>query len=97
MNDKESSTNDSLEKQPPYKVTFESFVASMATQALIQLGEMPAPPGIKIPKDLSSAKNTIDILNMLKEKTSGNLDSKEQRMLDELIHNLRLNFVNKSK
>lgn len=96
MNDKDLTKNEN-ENNSSNKISFESFIASLATQALMQLGEMPAPPGIIIPKDAASAKNTIDILNMLKEKTTGNLDSKEQRMLSELIHNLRLKFVNKSK
>lgn len=74
-------------------ITFDSFVASLATQALMQLGEIPAPPGVNVPYDKEAAKSTIDILSMLKRKTKGNLTDKEIVRLDELLHNLRLKFV----
>ena len=50
------------------EMTFEAFVYSLATQALMQLGEMPAPEGINIPKDVGAAKQTVDLLKILKEK-----------------------------
>lgn len=77
-------------------ITFDSFVASLATQALMQLGEIPVPPGIDVSRDRQAAKNTIDILTMLKRKTKGNLTDREIVRLDELLHNLRLKFVKRS-
>lgn len=77
------------------KVTFNAFVMSLATQALIQLGESKAPAGIDVKEDLNAAKYTIDILAMLQEKTKGNLDSEEENMLGEMLHNLRMVYVKK--
>ncbi len=78
------------------KVTFNAFVMSLATQALIQLGESQAPEGIDVKEDINGAKYTIDIIEMLNEKTKGNLDSDEARLLEEMLHNLRMVYVKKS-
>ena len=77
-------------------MTFEAFIFSLATQALIQLGEMPAPPGVSVPKDVNAAKQTIDIINMLKEKTKGNLSGEEERVLNDMLHNLRMGILRHS-
>lgn len=78
------------------EMTFEAFVYSLATQALMQLGEMPAPEGINIPKDVGAAKQTVDLLKILKEKTRGNLNSQEEHLLTDMLHNLRLNILKHS-
>jgi hypothetical protein len=88
MTDKKTIDNEST-------ITFGTFIASLATQALMQLGQVPAPKGVDLPKDRGAAKQTIDLLSMLKDKTKGNLSAEEDRMLDELLHNLRLHFVAK--
>lgn len=75
------------------EINFSSFVISLATQALMQLGQIKPPSGIEISVDRVAAKQTIDILNMLECKTKGNLDQDEQQLLDEVLHNLRLSFV----
>ncbi|MEZ4753250.1 MAG: DUF1844 domain-containing protein [Bdellovibrionota bacterium] len=80
-------------KTQAYELNFSSFIVSLATQALMQLGEMPTPEGINIPKDKEAAKQTIDIIAILKDKTKGNLDENETRLIDEIIHNLRMAFV----
>ncbi len=74
-------------------ITFSSFVISLATQALMQLGQMKPPPGVEIPIDKVAAKQTIDIISMLQAKTRGNLDQEESNLLEEILHNLRLGFV----
>lgn len=83
-------------EEEPNSVDFSSFVVSLATQALMQLGEMPAPPGYEIPQDPEAARQTIDILTMLKTKTRGNLDQAEAQMMEEVLHSLRLAFVKHS-
>ena len=75
------------------QIDFRSFVISLATQALMQLGEIDPPPGMEMPKDKAAAKQTIDILIMLHEKTKGNLEADEDKLLEEILHNLRLSFV----
>ncbi len=78
-------------------VAFTSFVMSLATQVLVQLGEMPPPTGMEIPRDLDSARQTIDILTMLQTRTRGNLSSEEVRFLEEVLHSLRMSYINAKK
>ncbi len=75
-------------------IGFSEFVMSFATQALMQLGQMDPPPGVSIPKDVRAAKQTIDILQMLETKTKGNLDQREAALIEDILHNLRIAFVN---
>lgn len=81
---------------PDEGINFASFLASMATQALVQLGEMPTPEGIDMPVNPAAAKQTIDLLAMLKEKTTGNLDAQESFFMEEMIHSLRLAYLKHS-
>jgi len=93
MTNSEFEMKDKLESVP--EITFSSFIMSLATQALMQLGELPPPPGISVPVDPDGAKQTIDIISMLEEKTRGNVDPNEQRLLKEVLHNIRLSFLAK--
>jgi hypothetical protein len=82
------------------EVDFSSFILSMAHSVLVHLGEVPAPAGVDIPVNLEAAKQTIDLLAMLKSKTSGNLETQEEHLIEEILHNLRVSFVqakNRSK
>lgn len=79
----------------PQGITFGSFVMSFAHQALMQLGEIPPPPGLDLPRDREAARQTIDIISMLEVKTRGNLEPGEQRLITEVLHNLRMCFVKK--
>lgn len=78
-------------------ITFANFVVSMATQASMQMGLVQPPPGMPLRKDLAAAQQTIDILDMLKTKTKGNLNAQEQDLLERALHELRLGFVECSK
>jgi len=75
------------------EINFSSFVVSLATQALMQMGQMSPPPGVNIEQDLVAAKQTIDILQMLQSKTRNNLSAKENEMLSEILHSLKMGFV----
>ena len=75
------------------EINFSSFVISLATQALMQLGHVAAPEGVEIAVDREAAKQTIDILIMLESKTKGNLAPDEAKLLEEILHNLRLSYV----
>jgi Domain of unknown function (DUF1844) len=79
------------------EVAFGSFIMSLATQVLVQMGEMPAPNGMEIPVDLTAARQTIDIIAMLQRRTRGNLSAEEAHFLEEVLHSLRSSFVLKSK
>jgi hypothetical protein len=73
-------------------IDFQTFVLSLSTSALVHLGETPGPDGEKH-KELALAKQSIDILGLLKEKTSGNLTEDEQKLLDGLLYDLRMRYV----
>ncbi len=75
-------------------VDFSTHVLSLASSAMVALGEIPA-PGEEgpAPIDLESAKHLIDVLAMLEVKTKGNLNEAEQKVLSSLINDLRVKFV----
>ncbi len=77
-------------------IDFAGFAISLATQALMQLGAMPAPDGVEVPVNREAAKQTIDILSMLQVKTAGNLSTEEDKMMGEILHNLRLTYLSQS-
>jgi hypothetical protein len=78
-------------------VDFHTFVLSLGSSALLHLGELEHPEGGAAEKDLPLAKHTIDILSMLEEKTKGNLTSAEEKLMQSLLYDLRLRYVNASK
>lgn len=80
---------------PP--LDFNTFVLSLSTQALIQLGEVNAPEGEKIKVDLQMARHSIDLLGLLEEKTKGNLTGEEERLLQQVLFDLRMRFVAKCR
>jgi hypothetical protein len=87
-----------MEEAPPEsEVNFSSFVMSLATQAMVQLGQMAPPPGMEIPVDVESGKGTIDILAMIQQKTRGNLSKEEAKFLEDVLHTLRVSYVKRAK
>ena len=76
---------------PP--VTFATFVFSLNSSALIHLGELPDPASGQSGRDVGLAKQTIDLLGMLKEKTRGNLTPDEDQMLDAVLFDLRMRYL----
>lgn len=78
-------------------VSFSSFVVSLAGSAMVQLGEAPDPTSGKKATNLALARNTIDLLGVLKEKTAGNLDDEEGRLLDSVLYECRNKFIAASK
>ncbi|RMG14027.1 MAG: DUF1844 domain-containing protein [Deltaproteobacteria bacterium] len=78
-------------KTPP--VDFSTFVLSMASSALIHLGETEHPESGERTVNLPLARQTIDMLAMLEKKTAGNLERDEERLLQAVLYDLRLRFV----
>lgn len=76
-------------------VSFSSFVVSLASSAMVNLGEIPDPVTNKAAESLPIARQTIDLLGILEEKTKGNLDEEEARLLESVLYDLRLRFVQK--
>jgi hypothetical protein len=80
---------------PP--VDFPTFVLSLGSSALMHLGMAPDPASGATEKSLPMAKHTIDILAMLQEKTKGNLAPPEAELLENLLYDLRLQYVEASR
>ena len=77
--------------------TFETLVSYLSTTAMFQMGLIPAPSGERIPADLPNAQRTIDLLDVLQEKTQGNLTGGESRLLEDVLYELRMSFVEMQK
>jgi hypothetical protein len=78
-------------------IDFYTFVLSLASSAFVHLGDAPHPEtGAPAAPDLLLAKQVIDILAMLGEKTKGNLTPEEERFLETLLTDLRIRFVERS-
>jgi len=76
------------------KVDFATFVLSLGTTALYQMGLAPDPAtGESQESDLLAARQTVDTLEMLREKTRGNLEEEERKLIDSLLYELRMRFV----
>jgi hypothetical protein len=76
---------------------FATFVLSLSHSALTHLGETPHPEDNAIHVSLPLAKQTIDLLGLLEEKTKGNLTGEEERLITQILFDLRMRFVEKSK
>lgn len=74
--------------------TFSGFVLSLATTAAVHFGDLADPStGRTGEQDLAAAARVIDLLTMLQQKTKGNLIEQEARLLDDLLYELRLRYV----
>ena len=78
------------------QVTFSTFILSLASTALVQLGEVPNPETGQIEQNLALGKHTIDVLDMLRAKTQTSLDNEEKRLLDGMLYELRMKYVLKT-
>lgn len=80
------------------KIDFSTFVLSLSTSVLYHLGLVPDPEsGTPAEPNLVLARQTIDTLEVLQEKTRGNLDADESHLLESLLYELRMRFVDASK
>lgn len=69
------------------------FVMSLGSSAMVNLGKIPPPEGESVRVDLQAAKQIIDILGILEDKTRGNLDDSEAKLLSSLLYDLRVHYV----
>lgn len=79
--------------EPIPEVDFVTFVVSLSTNALVSLGMLPGPDTGQTKRDLPLARQTIDILALLQQKTKGNLTGEEERILDTVLYDLRMTYV----
>ena len=94
---KETAKKAATERQePPLQfpaINFSTFVASLNASALLHLGIIEDPSSGTKNKSLPMAKQTIDILSMLQEKTTGNLSEEEENLLKNILYDLRIMYV----
>lgn len=79
------------------KLDFSTLILSFATSALMNLGATPDPQSGKKTKNIELAKQNIEILAVLEEKTRGNLTAEEAELLKNILAEVRLRFVEASK
>ena len=85
------------QEMPFPEINFSTFIFSLNTSALLHLGEIPDPATGKEQEDLAMAKQTIDLIAMLQEKTQGNLAPDEENLVKHILYDLRLRYVQKTK
>ena len=83
-------------RAPLPEVTMSTFIFSLSSSALVHLGAIPEPETDLTKVDLPIAKQIIDTLGMLQEKTKGNLDRDEERLLKSVLYDLRMRYIQKS-
>jgi hypothetical protein len=76
---------------------FADLLSELYTGALVQMGLVTGPNGEALPPDLVGAHRTINLVETLQKKTRGNLTAKESRLLDQILYELRLSFVEVNK
>jgi hypothetical protein len=87
----------SARPEPSPPVNFSTFVVSLANTALFQMGYLKVEDAQEPPVDLVGARQTIDLLGVLQEKTVGNLTDEEKKLLTETLFQLRMAFVESSR
>jgi len=90
---KEKTKEEKKDSTPLPEINFSSFLLSLSSSVLLHLGEIADPQFGEKKKDLVLAKQSIDIINLLKEKTKGNLTQEEEKLLEHLLYDLRMRFV----
>ena len=89
----DSNSQKSATSEPDMPMTFQTLVFSLSTTAMLQLGFLSNPETGKKEKNLPAAKQTIDILQILQEKTKGNLTSEESQLLEASLYDLKMTYL----
>ena len=89
--DSSQSTEQDRPKLPP--IDFSAFIAELGMTAVTYLGGYQNPETKEVLVDLEMAKRTIDTIDLLKEKTKGNLTAPESNLLDNTLYNLRMTYI----
>jgi hypothetical protein len=97
MSDEQKDALDSGDSSELPALDFATFVLSLSHSVLVHLGDAPDPSGAGRSINLGYAKHTIDTLAMLQEKTKGNLNGDEERILSQVLFDLRMRFVEVKK
>ena len=97
VKDRAKKEEEVTQEMPFPEINFSTFIFSLNTSALLHLGEIPDPATGKQQEDLAMAKQTIDLIAMLQEKTRGNLAPDEENLVKHILYDLRLRYVQKAK
>ena len=79
------------------QIDFGTFILSLSHSALVHLGDAPNPADGKTEVNLALARQTVDLLALLQEKTKGNLSGEEEQVLDQALFDLRMRYVEVAK
>ena len=88
---------ENIDEKKLYEIQFVQLIFSLKTSAIIQLGKIANPLTGNIDRDLNEAKYTIDMLNMIKEKTKNNLTPDEEKMINDAVFELQMNYIDEVK
>ena len=80
-----------------FQIDFSTFILSLTSSAFYHLGDMPDPTTGKAETNLPAVQQTIDMLLMLREKTKGNLSGDEAKLLEQLIYELQMKYISKTR
>jgi hypothetical protein len=94
---KQGATEQQEEPAALPEINFSTFVVSLSSSALIHMGVVADPMTGETKKELAVAKQTIDMLGMLQDKTRGNLTEEEDQLLESMLYDLRMRYVAESK
>ena len=98
MADEQQHATSSDEAQDDNTISFPAFVVSLAHTAAVHFGDVPDPvSGQTGEANVSAAKQMIDILSLLEAKTRGNLSAEERQLLEEVLFELRMRYVEATK
>jgi len=92
-----ASQGQATKEETPFQIDFSTFILSLTSSAFYHLGDMPDPTTGQTETNLPAVQQTIDMLMMLKEKTKGNLTQDEAKLLEQLIYELQMKYVAKTK
>jgi hypothetical protein len=93
----DNTCKDNPMKGIPLDINFTTFIYSLSSSAMVALGEAPDPTSGKVEFQRQMAKHTIDVLGMLKNKFESGLDDSEKKLLCDIVYNLRMAYVNRTK
>jgi hypothetical protein len=82
---------------PIGEMTFATFMVGLSTQALVHLGEIPDQQAGQLAEDLLAAEQLIDLIAMLQDKTRGNLDEGEAQLVQAILFELRMKYVERAR
>jgi hypothetical protein len=91
--EKERLAQESAKQEPIPDPSFAELINMIAMQAIVGFGGMTGPGGERIPPNLEIAKHYVDMLQVLEDKTRGNLTEDEKKLLDQVIYEIRMRYI----